>query len=393
MVVTFDVETSTKNKGNPFSKSGQLVSYSCKPDNLDVSFNYYTEPDFMEEIRALFTSAKLLIGFNIKFDLHWMARAKAFPKYNVRVWDCQIAEFIISGQKVAYPSLDYCLEKYGLGQKDDKIAEYWNLGIDTCDIPREELEHYNNLDVELTYKLYLRQQEIMTEAQKRLCLLQGLDLLVLQEMEFNGVKFDRDLCSSKAAETKASLKEVTDQLLKFSPTTEINLDSGPQLSCLLYGGTLEVDYITEVEAIYKSGPKKGTPYIKNVHNIVEYPCPRLFEPLPKTETKLKKKLLSGKEITIYETNEDVIKQLKASEKWKKQVISLLLKRAELAKLLDTYYGKLPAMLETMEWGDYIHGQYNQCVAATGRLSSSQPNMQNFSGDVDALLVSRYVDKL
>ena len=68
---------------------------------------------------------------------------------------------------------------------------------------------------------------------------------------------------------------------------------------------------------------------------------------------------------------------------------MLLIRAELAKLVDTYYGKLPELLEKMEWGEFLHGQYNQCVAATGRLSSSAPNMQNFSGDVDRLLVSRY----
>jgi DNA polymerase-1 len=92
---------------------------------------------------------------------------------------------------------------------------------------------------------------------------------------------------------------------------------------------------------------------------------------------------------IYQTGEDVLKQLRKPTKQHKRIIELLLKRAELAKLMDTYYGKIPAMLETMEWGDYLHGQYNQCVAATGRLSSSAPNMQNFSGDVDALLVSRY----
>ena len=58
---------------------------------------------------------------------------------------------------------------------------------------------------------------------------------------------------------------------------------------------------------------------------------------------------------------------------------------EVCKLL-----KLPQLLEKMEWGEYLHGQYNQCVAATGRLSSSAPNMQNFSGDVDQLPMSRYV---
>lgn len=207
-------------------------------------------------------------------------------------------------------------------------------------------------------------------------------------MEENGVKFDTELCKQKGIETQAELNGITKELLEHSPTSDINLDSGQQLSCLLYGGKFEVDYITEETAIYKSGPRKGLEYIRNIHNEIIYECPRLFEPLPKTETKLKKKL-GEIEITIYVTNEDTLKQLKATTKVQKRIIALLLKRAELAKLMDTYYGKLPDLLEKMQWGEYLHGQYNQCVAATGRLSSSAPNMQNFSGQTDELLISRY----
>ena len=333
-------------------------------------------------------SAKLLVGFNLKFDLSWASRYGIKPPDRIRVWDCQIAEFIITGQKGSYPSLDECCAKYGLGSKDDKIKEYWDAGIDTEFIPPDELKFYNDLDVELTYKLYLTQQKVMTDKQIKLCLVMGLDLLVLQEMEENGVKFNTELCKQKADETGKQLEEITDELLKYSPTPDINLDSGQQLSCLLYGGAFEVDYITEETAVYKSGPRKGLEYIKNNHNEVIYECPRLLAPIPKTETKLKKKL-GEREIVIYETNEDTLKQLKCTSKYQKRCVELLLKRAEYAKLMDTYYGKLPGLLETMEWGDYLHGSYNQSVAATGRLSSSAPNMQNFSGDVDELLISRY----
>ena len=390
MVLTFDCETKIIAKGNPFTASGKLISYSCKLDNGQATFNYFDSPTFLQQLRESMATAKLIIGFNLKFDLHWASRYKVKPNERARIWDCQIAEFLIAGQKNSYPSLDEACAKHGLGKKDDKIKEYWEAGIDTEFVPREELELYNNLDVELTYALYLSQQKVMTDKQKKLCLIMGLDLLCLQEMEENGVKFDTALCLDKAKTTKEQLEEVTEKLLKYSPSRDINLDSGQQLSCLLYGGKFEVDYVTEVEAVYKSGPKKGTSFIKNVHNEVVYDCPRLFTPLPKSETKLPKKL-NGEEITIYVTNEDTLKQLKAKSPLQKEIIKMLLIRAELAKLVDTYYGKLPELLEKMEWGEYLHGQYNQCVAATGRLSSSAPNMQNFSGDVDALLVSRYAD--
>lgn len=388
----YDVETSTKNKGNPFTASNKMVSLVYKVDTGQAVFKHFNELGWLNSFREAMESATLLVGFNIKFDLHWAMRYGIKPPDKCRVWDCQIAEFIINGQKGSYPSLEECCIKYGLGGKQDQVAKYWELGIDTEDIPIEVLEEYNIQDVELTHALRLAQLKVMSDKQIRLCLIMGLDLLVLQEMEWNGVKFDSKLCKQKAIETEASLKEITEELLTYSPTPDINLDSGQQLSCLLYGGMFEIDYVTEVEAEYKSARKghhaKGDKYMKTVHNPVIYTCPKLFEPLPKTETKLKLKLDTG-EVTIYETNEGVLKQLRAKDKWRKRLIELLLERAELAKLLDTYYGKLPTMLDTMEWGDTIHGQYNQCVAATGRLSSSNPNMQNFSGDVDKLLISRY----
>lgn len=392
MIITYDVETTTHLKGHVFHPDNFLVSYSVKKDDGPVDFNYYTAPDFLHELRADFQHARLLVGFNIKFDIQWVRRSGIILNDRCRVWDCQIAEFIISGQTHQYPSLDECLEKYGLPKKDDKIKEYWDLGIDTPNIPVDELRFYNDLDVELTYKLYLKQQEVMTDAQKRLCLVMGLDLLVLADMEWNGIKLDVEQCKAKAAETEIKLKEVTDELLALAPSSDINLDSGQHLSCLLYGGTIELTVLTgQEEREYKSGKRKGEKYMKSFYETRQYECLPLFKPLPKTETKLKKKLEDGREITIYETNEDVLKQLKTPTKQHKRIIELLLERAELAKLLDTYYGKLPKLCEEMGWKDTLHGQYNQVVAATGRLSSTKPNMQNFSGAVDEVLISHYAN--
>lgn len=384
----FDVETSTKNKGNPFTASNKMVSLVVKVDDDTPSFHYFKDLGWLDTFRQAMSNATLIIGFNLKFDLHWARRYGIQPPDKCRIWDCQIAEFIINGQKGSYPSLEECCIKYGIGRKQDQVAKYWDLGIDTEDIPLEVLTEYNIQDVELTHCLRLKQLEVMSRDQVRLCTVMGLDLLVLEEMEWNGVKFDSEVCKKKSIETEVELSAITAELLNYSPTPDINLDSGQQLSCLLYGGKFDVDYITEEEAVYKSGPKKGTTYVKNVHNVVVYECPRLFEPLPKSETKLKKKI-GDEEITIYVTNEDTLKQLKAKDKWRKRLIELLLKRAELAKLQDTYYSALPLLLNEMEWGDIIHPTYNQCVTKTGRLSSSKPNAQNFSGTVDQLIISRY----
>ncbi|MFN7883803.1 MAG: DNA polymerase, partial [bacterium] len=228
------------------------------------------------------------------------------------------------------------------------------------------------------------------EAQKRLCIVMGLDLLVLADMEWNGIKFDVKLCKQKAVETEAALKEVTDELLYYTGCPDLNLDSGQQLSCFLFGGKFELTKQVGTELrVYKSGAKKGSEYEKAIYDTTLYTFEPLFTPLKGTEAKKPLKLDTGEEVKWYLSNEDVLKQLKVPTKKHRRIIELLLKRAELAKLVDTYYGKLPAQLETYGWGEYLHGQYNQCVAATGRLSSSNPNMQNFSGVVDELLVTRY----
>jgi DNA polymerase I-like protein with 3'-5' exonuclease and polymerase domains len=367
-----------------------MVSYSVKVDDGETSFNYFNAIDFLAELRAYLQQAKLVVGFNVKFDLNWIRRYGLVPPERARIWDCQIAEFILRGQRGSMPSLNEALSRFDLGQKDDKVAEYWDLGIDTDEIPVDELRFYGNLDVELTYKLYLKQQEVMTEKQARLCTVMGLDLLVLADMEWNGVKFDKELCGRKAEETAKELKVITDELLKFAPTPSINLDSGHQLSCLLYGGAFElttVDHVTE--EVYKSGKKKGERYEKNHYVTESFKLPPIFTPIKGSKTLLVSRA-DGIEYPVYATGEDVLKQLKKPTRHHKKIIGLLLRRAELAKLMDTYYGKIPEFLVKMEWGDYLHGQYNQCVAATGRLSSSAPNMQNFSGDVDQLLVSRFV---
>jgi DNA polymerase I-like protein with 3'-5' exonuclease and polymerase domains len=368
-----------------------MVSYALKRDDGETSFHYHTDIDFLTRLREAVAQAKLIIGFNGKFESHWARRHGIVPPAGCRIWDCQIAEFIISGQTGAYPSLNDALARFDLGQKDDRIAEYWALGVDTPDIPVDELKFYNILDVELTYKLYLRQLEEMSAKQQRLCTVQGLDLLVLADMEWNGVHFNIDLCKKKAYETETALAAISSNLSTYiDGNPNFNWDSGYHLSCLIYGGAFSVDIpIRQEQLVYKSGKRKGEEYTKTYWETRVYRFERRFTPGNRSKTKLVSKVGSEAH-PIYSTGADELKQLRSRNKADRLLIELLLKRAELAKLLDTYYGAIPKLLETMEWGNVLHGQYNQVVAATGRLSSSNPNMQNFSGEADELLVSRFV---
>ena len=91
----------------------------------------------------------------------------------------------------------------------------------------------------------------------------------------------------------------------------------------------------------------------------------------------------------YATDDPTLRGIKAN-KTITQRIRTLLDRAQSNKLVGTYYRGIPELTKEMEWSNnYIHGTFNQCVAATGRLSSSKPNLQNIAKDVKQIIISRY----
>ncbi len=154
-VITFDVETTTKNKGHPFTESNKPVSIHVKVNN-EPTKAFFLE-DFGKAIDILKTG-DIFVGFNIKFDIHWLRRTFNFvPK---AVWDCQLGEFLFSAQTNAYPALNDAAKAYNLPLKHDKVKEYWDNDVDTDQIPREILEEYGNYDVDLTYNVFQKQLKL-----------------------------------------------------------------------------------------------------------------------------------------------------------------------------------------------------------------------------------------
>lgn len=268
------------------------------------------------------------------------------------------------------------------------MAHYWAQGIDTPDIPREVLEEYNNHDVDLSWEVYQAQlsDPRMTPELHKLILLDGADLLVLQKMEFNGLKYDSERSMVEAAKLREELSQIDGFLLDLTNCPDFNFDSGDHLSAFLYGGYIEFERYETVDLVYKSGPRKGEEYTRNKFiRTDKYEYPGYFKPLKGSEL-----AKSTDERPYYSSAEPILKQLSARSRVQKRIIESLLRRAELTKLIETYFVKLPELIEVMEWSDgIVHGQYNQVVARTGRLSSSRPNMQNNPSEVDRMFVSRY----
>lgn len=306
--------------------------------------------------------------------MHWLQKAGLRLDHR-RIYDCQLAEFVIRRQQNRYPSLNESASTYDLGTKLDVIKEeYWDKGIDTPDIPWPVLKEYAIQDAQLTLRLYEAQKAHITPLQRRLLLVLNEDIKILQEMEYNGLVYDEALCKSRADELEERIAEHQATLNSVYPEVPINWASGDQLSAFLYGGTI-LEAGKDHIGFFKSGAKVGQPRYKNT--IIEHQLPRLYQPLKGTEL--------AKE-GFYATNEDTLLKLKG----KQGPLTVLLELSKMEKLLNTYYAGIPKLNEKMNWPKgRLHGTFNTVVAATGRLSSSAPNLQNFAAELKDVFITRY----
>jgi DNA polymerase I-like protein with 3'-5' exonuclease and polymerase domains len=382
-ILVCDTESTIFQKGNPFAQRNRLCYVGFGTDKSLRTFNIMSDPCGLvrDTIREAMVQATDLLLFNAKFDLHWLRRAEIALNPRVRVWDCQLAHFILTGQKKPYPSLDEVAAHYGIPGKFTYIWDnYWSKGIDTPDIPEKEMLDYLEQDLRVTYAIYLLQLEEFKKNPKlyNLFRLDMQDTLVLAEMEWNGLKLNVEKAQQQEKEARERLTEIDKILMERCPNAPINWDSGDHVSAYLYGGTIVVDR-KEVVGVYATGAKVGQPRHKWYED--KYELLRLVEPIEGSElAKADKEKGTGP----WSTAEDVLKQVKQVPQ-----VKLLLERAKLTKLLD-YLSGFPSLILEKDWkfGE-LHGQYNQTVARTGRLSSSGPNLQNLPDQLLQLIESRY----
>ena len=237
----------------------------------------------------------------------------------VAVYDLDPSNMKYKMQDVAYQYLDFNMDEYlnGLGIKKQ---EQINLFEENAD--NDEYERYlNTLYCYLIQKLYEKTTEELEKLEET-DLFNNIEMPlveVLSEMQYEGIQIDKDELEEFGVTLKQNIEELTQEIYTLSGT-EFNINSPKQLGEVLF-------------------EKLELPVIK------------------KTKTG-------------YSTDVDVLEKLKKEH----PVIEKILEYRSLTKLNSTYVEGLKPYINPVT--GRIHSYFHQTITATGRISSTEPNLQN-----------------
>ena len=384
-VVVVDVETTIRGGktfgSSPYFPANKMVLLGTFQD--EETNIYGTSEGILDAILRLTSQPTLLIGHNITFDLQWMMRVALDTGYtidlrNITIWDTQQAEYLLSGQDHLYPSLNDCCSAMGLPLKDDKIAKYWEDGVDTEDIPHEELREYLKHDLDVTWKLFLYQQEIFSHLPdlKKLAEIKMEDILYTTLMVWNGMNFDLSLAENHRVVLEgliATNVSVWDGLIKdlqysgsipsqWHPKITSNKDVGT----LLFGGKCSWIEEENTGVVFKTGARAGQEKTRKVTKEASVPGLESGWGAFSTKTGWK----------VDDEQLDLMTKV-ADNPLAANVATYVLANRALSKELTTYIFGYSSVVSPLT--SRIHPTLNHCSTATGRLSCVKPNLQNVSG--------------
>jgi DNA polymerase I-like protein with 3'-5' exonuclease and polymerase domains len=389
--LVYDCETtitkSFNRTANPLDPRNYVVAYGFRyseEKDTEVRLEYFSErTDLFDKLAYYlhYAQPELLIGHNIKFDLLYLWKYEFFQnwlKKGGRIWDTMLAEYLISGQQISLKRAGTCglrilAEKAGAPAREKLMEIYWQEGRCTSTIPKTVILEDLESDVKDTEVLYLEQVSRIDPGAITVYQAYMDSLLATIEMEFNGMRVDKDLGLRDREYIQFQLKEIDSELFErsnFPERIQFNPASNDHISCVLFGGSLyNIEPIPVLQEgdpiIYKSGIKRGQ--VKTKLTKLEYRVDGLG-----AKTKEKKETKKG---GYFSVSDEVLQSLLVNNKKAvKEFAELVIKRRELATLLDRYY---TSMLECITpWTNCIHTEFQHNLTETGRLSSRNPNLQN-----------------
>ena len=319
-VVSFDTET-TSLKIDEAKLLG--ISFSFEADegfycNLSQDINH----DILNLYQPFFKSNSIKIAHNLKFDLGVLYENGIHIEGPI--FDTMIAHYLIDAeQRHNLDHLSRTILKYNPIPIEDLIGEKKREQINMSNVPVEKLKDYAAEDADLTYQLYLvfktKLQSLKLET-----LFEKVEMPLIEvlfHMERAGININTQELEVFSQLLNQNLSALQETMYQEAGTT-FNIDSPKQLGEILFGHL------------------------------------KLDEKAKKTKT--------GQ----FKTDEATLIKLKG----KHSIIDHVLQYRTQKKLLTTYVDALPKLIEPKT--NRVHTNYMQSVTATGRLSSTGPNLQN-----------------
>jgi len=378
-----DVETTlngTEDIGlaHPMHPDNRVVAYGMCIAEPRTTYDCDTFDAYVDGLML----GTILCGHNISFDLMYLYKESTALKYKLqkhKLWDTQLAEYILSGQRTKFSSLDELSVKYGLPIKDDGIKKYFQAGLGSDKIPPAELIPYLEQDVANTLAIAEKQYKLAVASDQIWLIKSQMEALhATTEMMFNGLHIDRAKLSEYTVEVVNEYVEVKLDLEELVKSRIDDINSPKQWSQFFFGGTKKVKVKEEV-GVYKNG---NTKYKLVEKKVVIKPFIAYIADPEKVSEK------TG-QISV---DDSVLNDMLAHtfDPVAIAIINKLLKYREMSKQLSTYVQGLSKHII----GDFIHGKLNHTSTVTGRLSSTNPNLQNISNNpIKQIFTSRYNGKI
>ncbi len=222
--LVLDIENNSSNRykrkaGNFLYDKIVAVGLSCEELG---SHSYYidakvSEQQFDVELEDQLKDYSLLVGHNLKHDLLFLWKYTAVQnwlKAGGKIWDTAQVEYILTGQEHQYPALrDIAVNKYGCKEREKKMEDYWDKGVQTSDIPKElVLEDVQN-DVKDTETIFLKQYQEVTKRNIHPLIETENDMLLFStELEYNGMYIDPHILKATKYDLEQKLEQKREQL-------------------------------------------------------------------------------------------------------------------------------------------------------------------------------------
>ena len=323
--IAIDTETTSR---DPMNAELVGISLSAVPEKayyIPLAHSYpdvskqLDKKEVLNELKGIIEDDKInKTGHNIKYDLIILKNEGLDLKG--LSFDTMLASYLLNPNKANHNLTGVAMERLGM----KKLSFSDVLGKDKKDFSEVTIEkatEYSGEDAAATLMLKnVFTPELEKQGLSKLLNEMEMPLIeVLADMEMAGVRIDLDLMDGFSKKMSSELSSI-EKRIYFTAGEEFNINSPKQLQVILF-------------------EKLG------------------LKPIKKTKTG-------------FSTNVDVLEQLSLQHELPKEIIEF----RGLSKLKNTYVDALPRLVNPKT--GRLHTSFNQTVTATGRLSSSDPNLQN-----------------